>query len=141
MTRTLRMPKTSAAYGALDAAVLRTDARAAATAAGFTLNSYQFDLICFTSVPNYSWAGLGYVGAPGSWIQGSFDSSGGVSVHELGHNFGLNHANFWDTAGANAIGRTGTDVEYGDSFDTMGNASAGRRHFNVRNKAALDWLR
>lgn len=141
MTRTLRMPKTSAAYGALDASVLRTDARAAATAAGFTLNSYQFDLICFTSVPNYSWAGLGYVGAPGSWIQGSFDSSGGVSVHELGHNFGLNHANFWDTAGANAIGRTGTDVEYGDSFDTMGNASAGRRHFNVRNKAALDWLR
>lgn len=141
LTPTLRMPKTSAAYGALDPSVLRTDARNAATAAGYKLGSYQFDLTCFTSVPNYSWAGLGYVGAPGSWIQGSFDSSGGVSAHELGHNFGLNHANFWDTAGANAIGNTGTDVEYGDSFDTMGNASAGRRHFNTRNKVALDWIR
>ncbi len=141
MTRTLRMPKTAAAYGALDPATLRTDARNAATAAGYVLSSYQFDLICFTSVPNYSWAGLGYVGAPGCWIQGSFDSTGGVSAHELGHNFGLNHANFWDTAGANPIGKSGTDVEYGDTFDTMGNATAGKRHFNVRNKAALDWLR
>jgi PKD repeat protein len=141
LTPTLRMPKTSAAYGALDPSVLRTDARNAATAAGFKLGSYQFDLTCFTSVPNYGWAGLGYVGAPGSWIQGSFDSSGGVSAHELGHNLGLNHANFWDTAGANAIGNTGTDVEYGDTFDTMGNASAGRRHFNTRNKVALDWIR
>lgn len=141
MTPTLRMPKTSAAYGALDPSVLRTDARNAATAAGYRLSSYQFDLTCFTAVPNYAWAGLGYVGAPGAWIQGSFDSSGGVSAHELGHNFGLNHANFWDTAGANAIGNTGTDVEYGDTFDTMGNASAGRRHFNTRNKVALDWIR
>jgi hypothetical protein len=31
-------------------------------------------------------------------------------------------------------------VEYGDSFDTMGNASAGRRHFNTRYKNYLDWL-
>lgn len=141
MTATLRMPKTAATYGTQDASTLRTDARNAATAAGFNLSSYQFDLICFTSVPNYSWAGLGYVGAPGAWIQGAFDASAGVSAHELGHNFGLNHANFWDTAGANMIGKTGTDVEYGDSFDTMGNASAGKRHFNVRNKVALNWLR
>jgi hypothetical protein len=31
-------------------------------------------------------------------------------------------------------------VEYGDSFDTMGNATAGRRHFNARYKNYLDWL-
>jgi hypothetical protein len=141
MTPTLRLAKSAATYGTLDPAVLRTDARTAATAAGFNLASYQFDLICFKSVPNYSWAGLGYVGAPGAWIQGAFDAAAGVSAHELGHNFGLSHANFWDTAGANMIGKVGTDVEYGDSFDTMGNASGGKRHFNVRNKVALNWLR
>ncbi len=141
MTATLRMSKSAAAYGAQDPSTLRTDARNAATAAGFNLSSFQFDLICFTSVPNYSWAGLGYVGAPGAWIQGSFDASAGVSAHELGHNFGLNHANFWDTAGADMIGKVGTDVEYGDTFDTMGNASAGKRHFNARNKVTLNWLR
>lgn len=141
MTKTLRMPKTAATYGTQDASTLRTDARAAATKAGFVLSNYDFDLICFTSVPGYSWGGLGYVGAPGAWIQGAFDAAGGVSAHELGHNFGLNHANFWDTGGASVTGNQGEDVEYGDSFDTMGNASAGRRHFNVRNKNSLNWLR
>jgi len=140
-TATLRMPRSAAQYGNLDPADLRTDARNAARNAGFNLASYDFDLICFTSVPNYSWGGLGYVGAPGSWIQGAFDVAAGVPAHELGHNFGLNHANFWDTAGESVLGSRGQDVEYGDSFDTMGNASAGKRHFNARNKVALDWLR
>ncbi|MEN9678323.1 MAG: hypothetical protein RIS76_4219, partial [Verrucomicrobiota bacterium] len=141
VTPTLRLPKTVVAYGALDASQLRKDARAAARAAGFVLENFDFDVICFRSVPGYGWAGLGYVGAPGSWVQDAFGEGGGVFSHELGHNFGLNHANFWDTGGESVTGTRGTSVEYGDSFDTMGNASAGRRHFNVRNKAFLNWLR
>ena len=139
LTTTLRMPKTAAVYGASDASVLRTDARNAARTAGVVLSNYDFDLICFGPVPGFNWAGLGYVGAPGSWIRASFDAAGGVSAHELGHNFGLNHANFWDTGGQSVIG-SGSNVEYGDSFDTMGNASAGRRHFNARYKNFLDWM-
>lgn len=139
MTATLRMPKTAATYGASDASVLRTDARNAARSAGVTLSNFDFDLVCFGAVPGFNWAGLGYVGAPGSWIRASFDATGGVSAHELGHNFGLNHANFWDTGGQSVIG-SGSNVEYGDSFDTMGNATAGRRHFNARYKNYLDWL-
>jgi hypothetical protein len=139
LTATLRMPKTAAVYGASDASVLRTDARNAARTAGVVLSNFDFDLICFGSVPGFNWAGLGYVGAPGSWIRASFDAAGGVAAHELGHNFGLNHANFWDTGGQSITG-SGSNVEYGDSFDTMGNASAGRRHFNARYKNFLDWM-
>jgi hypothetical protein len=139
MTPTIRMPNTAAYYGARDAAELRTAARTAATAAGYNLTSYSFDAICFGSVPGFAWAGLAYVGAPGCWIRASFDTAGGVIAHELGHNYGLFHANFWDTGGESIIG-SGSNIEYGDSFDTMGNASAGRRHFNTRYKNYLDWL-
>lgn len=139
MTPTLRLPNTAAYYGSRDASEVRNAARAAATAAGFNLNNYAFDLTCFGSVPGFAWAGLGYVGAPGSWIRAAYDTSGGVVAHELGHNFGLYHANFWDTGGNSILG-AGSNVEYGDSFDTMGNASAGRRHFNTRYKNYLDWL-
>ena len=139
MTTTLRMPKTAAVYGASDPSILRTDARNAARTAGITLTQFDFDLICVGAVPGFNWAGLGYVGAPGSWIRASFDAAGGVSSHELGHNFGLNHANAWDTGGQSILG-AGSNVEYGDSFDTMGNATAGKRHFNTRYKNYLDWL-
>lgn len=139
LTTTLRMPKTAAVYGASDPSILRTDARNAARSAGLNLSLFDFDLICVGAVPGYNWAGLGYVGAPGSWIRASFDAAGGVASHELGHNFGLNHANAWDTGGQSVLG-AGSNVEYGDSFDTMGNATAGKRHFNARYKNHLDWL-
>ncbi len=139
ITQTLRMPKTAAVYGSGDAAVLRSDARAAARAAGIEPRDFDYDLICFGAVPGFGWAGLGYVGAPGAWIRANFDAAAGVIAHELGHNFGLNHANFWDTSDQSTIG-AGTSVEYGDGFDTMGNAGAGKRHFNARYKNLLNWL-
>jgi hypothetical protein len=138
ITPTFRMPQPAAYYGTNDFYnQLRTDARNAAAAAGYVLTNYQFDLTCFGSVPGWSWSGLAYVGAAGAWIRNSF--GGGVSSHEVGHNYGLNHANFWDTSGASIIG-PGTSVEYGDIYDTMGNAGAGIYHFNARNKAYLNWL-
>lgn len=138
VTSVLRMPQTAAWYGANDPSTLRSDARAAATAAGTNLANFQFDLICFSSVPGYSWGGLGYIGAPGAWVQGG--ASTGIAAHELGHNFGLLHANFWDTSGLSIIGN-GASVEYGDKFDTMGSANAGSKHFNARYKNYLEWLK
>ncbi len=138
VTPVLRMPRTASSYGSNDdAGDLRNDARAAARNAGYVLSNYDYDLTCMRSVPGFSWAGLGFVGAPGSWIRGT--SSTGVTAHELGHNFGLNHANFWDTDGPTVTG-PGKDIEYGDKFDTMGAASAGNNHFNARYKRLLDWL-
>ena len=139
VTPTFRMPQPASWYGTNDNYnQLRTDARNAATAAGYVLSNYDRDLICFGSVPGWGWAGLGYVGAAGVWLRNSFST--GTAGHELGHNCGLNHASFWDTSGRSVTG-AGAPVEYGDSFDTMGAASAGNNHFNVRYKSYLNWLR
>jgi hypothetical protein len=137
-TPVFRMPRNASYYGTnnyYDA--LRSDARNAASAAGYTLGNFDRDVICFGAVPGWGWAGLGYIGAAGTWLRNSFGT--GVAAHELGHNWGLNHANYWDTSGRSVIG-AGTSVEYGDSFDTMGSASAGNNHFNTRYKSYLNWL-
>ncbi len=139
ITPTFRMPQTAAWYGANNAYVqLRTDARNAAAGGGYTLGNYNYDLICFDTVPGWGWAGLGYVGAPGVWLQGYFTV--GVAGHELGHNYGLNHANFWDTGGQSVIGGNGSSIEYGDNLDTMGSANGGSYHFNARYKSYMNWL-
>jgi hypothetical protein len=137
-TPTFRMPQPASWYGTNDNYnQLRTDARNAATALGYVLSSYDRDVICMGSVQGFNWAGLAYIGAGGAWLRNSFST--GVAGHELGHNWGLNHANFWDTSGQSVIG-PGTSTEYGDSFDTMGSASAGNNHFNARYKNYLNWL-
>lgn len=138
ITPTLRMPQTASYYGGNDAYYqLRMDARSAAAAAGYVLANYDYDVYCFGAVPGWYWAGLGYVGAAGSWLRSYFTV--GVAGHELGHNYGLNHANFWDTTEQSTIG-AGSSVEYGDIFDTMGSANGGSYHFNARYKSYLNWL-
>ena len=138
VTPVLRMPRTAADYGGSDDFNgLRSDAQKAAATAGYVVSHFDFDVICMGAVPGFNWSGLGYVGQPGAWLHNSF--SAGVAGHELGHNFGLNHASSWDTAGRSIIG-AGTHVEYGDPFDTMGAANAGNSHFNARYKNYLNWL-
>jgi hypothetical protein len=140
ITPTLHLTNSASFYGTNNYyARLQNDARAAASAAGYNVSSYDFDLTCFGPVPGWSWAGLGWIGANGVWLRNYFTA--GVAGHELGHNYGLNHANYWDTGGASIIGTNGTSVEYGDSFDTMGSANAGANHFNARYKSYLNWLR
>lgn len=139
VTPVFRMPRTAASYGgARDANGLRSDARTAARAAGYTLTDYEFDVVCLGGVVGFNWSGLGFVGSPGAWIRGT--SAAGVTAHELGHNLGLLHANFWDTGGESVTG-TGKSIEYGDKFDTMGAANAGSYQFNARYKRYLGWLK
>ncbi len=139
VTATLRMPQTAAYYGGNDAFLqLRTDARNAATTNGYMLGNYDYDIICFGAVPGWGWAGLGYVGAAGVWLRSYFTV--GVAGHELGHNYGLNHANYWDTSGQSVIGN-GSSIEYGDNQDTMGSANGGSYHFNARYKSYMNWIR
>ena len=138
VTPTLRMPNNASYYGTnnyYDA--LRADAKAAAATNGYVVADYNFDVMVFGTVPGWTWSGLGYVGAPGAWLRNA--ATTGVAGHEIGHNYGLNHANFWDTGGATIIG-AGSSIEYGDGFDTMGAASAGNNHFNARYKSYLNWL-
>ena len=138
VTPLLTLPQIKAWY-ASDAAgpgQLLTDARVAAKAAGFDTAKYERDIVAHTSVPGFTWGGLGYVGGKGVWLQ----SMGvGVTAHELGHNYGLWHANFWNTfTNASMIG-PGTNLEYGNFYDTMG--SGGVAHFNAVHKNLLDWLK
>jgi len=131
------LPRTEAWYngGGGDEYDVRSDAQAVARQMGYDTSSYDLDIVAYTGGPG-GFGGLGYVGGKGTWLK---SLSVGVACHELGHNFGVWHANYWNTSGASVIG-AGSNSEYGNSYDTMGSASAGDLHFNANFKAQLNWL-
>jgi len=137
VTPLITLPQTKAYYSP-DPGLLLADARAAAKQAGYDTANFDRDIVAFTSVPNYGFGGLAYVGGKGVWLQ---SMGAGVTSHELGHNYGLMHANFWDaTTNYSAMG-PGTNLEYGNIYDTMGSANAGSYQFNAAHKNKLDWLK
>ena len=85
---------------------------------------------------SFGYSGKARVGRAGIWLNGSFGS--GVTAHELGHNYGVHHANLWQTTDGSVIG-AGANVEYGNVFDVMGRGGI-RGHFNAWFKTRLDWL-
>lgn len=130
---TLRMPRPAEWYrDAGNYFQLLSDARVASRDAGFDPGQYNLDIIAHPGLFG-GWLGRGYVGGKGTWLNGNF--SQGVTAHELGHNYGAYHANFWN-AGESIIGG-GTQGEYGNPFDVMG--SSGASHFNVWFKRGFDW--
>lgn len=137
VTPVITMPQTKAYYSP-DPGLLLNDARAAAKKAGFATQNFERDIIALTSVPGYNWGGLAAVGGKALWLQ----SYGvGVTSHELGHNYGLFHANFWNTLTNFSMIGPGTNLEYGNIYDTMGPAAAGNALFNAVHKNVLDWLK
>lgn len=130
---TLRMPQPSGWYrDAGNYFQLLADARVASRDAGYDPNNYSLDIVAHPNLFS-GWSGRGYVGSKGTWLNGSFGQ--GVASHELGHNYGVWHANFWN-AGDSIIG-AGSQQEYGNPFDVMGNSGAS--HFNVWFKRTFDW--
>ena len=137
ITPLLTMPNTKAWYQSNDNYfALLSDARAVAKTNGFDTANFNLDCAHFKSVFS-GWSGRGYVGSKGTWLQSG--TSVGVACHEFGHNYGLWHANYWDAPGDTIIG-PGSNVEYGNPFDTMGSASAGDYQFNAYEKNVLQWL-
>lgn len=141
---TYRMPQTAEAYATGNlSSQLYTDATAAA-AADYTIADYKHVMILFgrlnsISGSKFTWAGLGSVGSGKTWINGYYDFR--VTVHELGHNYGLYHANLWQVSDGNPASASGSSTEYADPFDAMGGGSTdARHHFNPWFKNRLGWL-
>ncbi len=134
VTPLLRLPQPSTFYKTNDNYFgLRSDAIIAAADAGFTLSAYNLDIVTFKGL--YSgWAGRGSVGGRGNWLNGNFSPR--VTEHELGHNYGVWHANYWAAQNNSIIG-AGANQEYGNPFDVMGNGSS---HFNAWFKRTFDWF-
>jgi hypothetical protein len=137
VTPLLTLPQIKAWYATAGPGALLSDARAIARKAGYDTANYDRDIVSHTDVPGFDWGGLGVVGGKGTWLQGY---GTGVTVHELGHNAGLWHANFWETYSTNTgIYGSGTNIEYGNIFDSMG-SSGGGGHFSAMFKHQLDWI-
>ena len=121
---------------------IMTDAFAAATAAGASLDAYDHLLVYFPYTAACGWAGQAYVGWGRLWINGYLDTR--VTVHELGHNLGLWHAHSVTCTDAGAPvpwSSTCSRSEYGDPFDAMGGSFwGGVGRFNAAQANALGWL-
>lgn len=100
---------------------------------GFDYLDYDVTVLRLIGGPRATggWGGGGNV-----WVYGD---SVVVTAHEIGHTFGLAHANFWDTAGTSAIG-PGSNQEYGDSYDVMGGGGVPTDHYNAAAKVQVKWL-
>ena len=118
-----------------------SEAFAQARAAGVDPASYNHVMIVLAPVP-YSvcaWAGLGELGGPVTWINDPFLTVRTIA-HELGHNFGLDHANAWVCPAGAMIGSGCVSQAYGDPFDDMGIGSSGSYEFSSWHKWQLGWL-
>ena len=105
-------------------------------AAGQRLDPANFDRIQIYGDPKLiTSTGLAHVHGRYSWSGNTL--SGWVVRHELGHNWGVYHANRW--VGANGIPRNvnGTHHEYGAGADIMSN---GFGSFNTMFKTSLSFL-
>jgi hypothetical protein len=126
------------------------DARAAAQAAGYNVDNYDIYLHSFPGQP-----GEGAVaGGQNIWMHGR--QSADVIVHELGHTYGLGHANAWlGMTGTGFLGHPNPDgsvmehEEYGDNFDIMacqwravpnGTPVWPNGHYSMSMKAHLNWI-
>jgi M6 family metalloprotease-like protein len=149
-SKVYRMPQTGAAYAtAGNSGQLHTDARAAASA-DFALTDYDRIVVLFPSlgtsrVPGslITFGGQANIIGKNVWINGGTSFTLEVVAHELGHTYGLEHANLWKVTGTNAVASNGSSEEYGDPYDVMGSsstASGARAHFNPWSKNRLGWL-
>jgi hypothetical protein len=151
--RVYRLPRTGASYAvAGDNTGLHNDARSAASAdftiAGFDRIIVVFPNLSASRVPGsqITYGGLGTISGTNSWINGPNSFGNPTVSHELGHNYGLLHANLWRVTDRDATSDGGTSLEYGDPFDMMGSSTTTgvardqRHHFNMWSKNRLGWL-
>ena len=144
-----RMPSPSTTYTSntsSGSAALLTAARSLA-AANYTLANYDVVAVNFPALTgtDFGYAGRASVGGADHWMNGLISNSSRISVllHEFGHNYGLNHANYYDPGqqiGGSYAGPGSVSLEYGDVFDRMGSADPAEGYFNPFATSRLNWL-
>ncbi len=145
VTPVFTLPKTAAYYAVNELSdTLHEHAQNLAAAGGYDLGEYDRIAVIFSSLSKIrlskiTYAALANVAANRLWFNGSLDF--GLLAHELGHTYGLHHANLWRTTDQSVIGR-GSSLEYGDVFDVMGESwsATSASHFNPLFKTILGWI-
>lgn len=150
------LPQTASYYAVGDGddsydADMHDDARALATAGGFDLNTYDRIGVVFSNLGSgasntnpiagslINYGGRANVQGKNFWINGWYNF--GTLTHELGHTYGLLHANLWQVSDGNPVSAAGTSTEYGDPFDPMGTSGVTiANHFNHWEKSLLQWI-
>lgn len=121
-----------------------------ATNQGIETSGYDNRAFVFPQATQCNWSGLATLGGSSSWIAANTSIHPGVVAHELGHNYRLHHASTYNCTVDGqrvTISHTTsncTQSEYGDPFDTMGNATV-YKHFDAKKKgqtggSAPTWL-
>ncbi|WP_419174277.1 Ig-like domain-containing protein [Desulfosediminicola sp.] len=117
---------------------IHVNAQEAAEAQGIDLSLYNRMVYIFPENSSCGWSGKGTLGGTVSlaWANGSLSLR--TIGHELGHNFGLQHAEQLE-CGSEIIGDNCISITYGDNLDIMGDSNV-TGHFNTFNKELLGWL-
>jgi hypothetical protein len=150
---TIADPGTCTASGSyLDLLAQRADA--AAANAGYNLAAYPIRIINTPLAMICGARGWGSLVNGHTWIaNGLVNESNGyerfIVVHEVGHNFGLNHSHGVE-CGATAVSAAclssaSSNVEYGDPYDAMGSNAAGWGQngialYSARQMQRIGWL-
>lgn len=143
VTPVIILPKTEAEYRA-SFWTLQNDCVATARAQGGAWDGGHLDpnnydrWVVMSNTRMISSTGLAYVGGRFSWTNGSLSS--GVALHELGHNWGVYHANEWTIPeGEHPRSPEGNNSEYQDGWCVMG-GNSGNVGFNPMFRRQLGFL-
>lgn len=128
VTPIVQLPRTADQYRA-SFWQLQSDTLAAVRALGGQWNGGSLDpnnfdrWVPMSNVKMISSTGLAFVGGRFAWMGNTL--SGGVALHEWGHNWGVFHANGWEIpAGDHPRSPNGWNSEYQDGWCVMGGNSA-----------------
>lgn len=127
-----------------------TQADQVAASQGFKPENFDYIMYVYSSNGCNQWAGIGELGGKRSWVNAYMFSDGNPNsynnfntpIHELGHNLGAEHANKLsckdESSSPVSISTSCQSLEYGDTFDTMGNQNT--KIMNAPHKIQLGLL-